>query len=84
MSPILRPTNPVSTESPKNNKDSSNLEKAGDNSEKDNPDTDISISDISDLDDEEPETDDLVIGMLDKVMQYLIIYVYTINTHICN
>ncbi|EAN34336.1 transcription factor IIA alpha/beta subunit [Theileria parva strain Muguga] len=67
VSPILRPTNPVSTESPKNNKDSSNLEKAGDNSEKDNPDTDISISDISDLDDEEPETDDLVIGMLDKV-----------------
>uniref|UniRef100_A0A3B0MZD6 Kinesin, putative n=1 Tax=Theileria annulata TaxID=5874 RepID=A0A3B0MZD6_THEAN len=70
VSPVLRPTNPVTSELPKNDEYSLNIEKAGDNSEKENPDTDISISDISDLDDEEPETDDLVIGMLDKVLNH--------------
>ncbi|UKK00825.2 kinesin [Theileria orientalis] len=33
----------------------------------DDPDTELSISEISDLDDDEPETNDLVIGMLDRV-----------------
>ncbi|UKJ88431.2 kinesin [Theileria orientalis] len=67
VSPKSRPIDMKSLEQLKESerKPSENVEESKEAD--DDPDTELSISEISDLDDEEPETNDLVIGMLDRV-----------------
>ncbi|BAM39583.1 kinesin [Theileria orientalis strain Shintoku] len=67
VSPKLRPMDMKTLEKLKESekKPSESIEESKE--AEDDPDTELSISEISDLDDDEPETNDLVIGMLDKV-----------------